>query len=278
MLVDSHCHLNYLDDPDARLAAARAAGVGAFLCIGVAGDEIHEVLRFAERHRDVWASVGQHPEAAESAPDWIAAHLDHPRVVAVGETGLDYHYISQSAAEAGTEERIRQVQRERFDHQLSLAARTGLPVIVHTRAAEAHTRELLSRYAGVSGVLHCFTESWELASAALDLGFYISVSGIVTFKNGANVREVARRVPRDRLLVETDSPWLAPVPHRGQTNEPLFVVDTARFLAEFLAWPYEELAAQTTANFYRLFTRASPASPTSPPSPKKGSGTQNSSS
>ena len=129
-------------------------------------------------------------------------------------------------------------------------------MIVHTRAAEPHPGDLLRRHTGVIGVLHCFTESWELASAALDLGFYISISGIVTFKNGANVREIARQVPRDRLLVETDSPWLAPVPHRGQTNEPSFVVDTARFLAEFLAWPYEELAAQTTANFYRLFTRA----------------------
>jgi len=248
LLVDSHCHLNYLDDPDASLSAARAAGVGAFLCIGVGKDNIHEVLQSAERHEDVWASVGQHPQAADSAPDWIEGYLCHPRVVAVGETGLDYHH--------GKDERIRELQRQRFDYQLNLAGDVGLPVIVHSRDAQAHTRALLERHAGVTGVLHCFTESWELAAAALDLGFYIAISGIVTFNNGANVREVARRIPRDRLLVETDSPWLAPVPHRGQTNEPSFVVDTARYLAEFLEWPYEELARQTTQNFFRLFDRA----------------------
>ena len=126
-----------------------------------------------------------------------------------------------------------------------------------TWAIDALPRELLERHAGVTGVLHCFTESWELASVALDLGYYISISGIVMFNNGANVRDVVRRVPRDKLLVETDSPWLAPVPHRGRTNEPRFVADSARYLAEFLHWPYEQLAEQTTANFYRLFSRAS---------------------
>jgi TatD DNase family protein len=199
----------------------------------------------------VWASVGQHPEAAESPTDWIEDYLGHPRVVALGETGLDYHHARDA--------RLRGLQRERFDRQLTLANASGMPVIVHTRDAQADTRELLNSHAGVSGVLHCFTESWELAAAALDLGFYISISGIVTFKNGGNVRDVARRVPRDRLLVETDSPWLAPVPHRGQTNEPLFVVDTARYLADLLDWEYAELAAQTTANFYELFRRARPA-------------------
>lgn len=248
MLVDSHCHLNYLEDPDTRLADARAAGVGAFLCIGVAEENIGEVLEIASRHDDVWASVGQHPEGSGSPSGWIREHLDHPRVVAVGETGLDYFY--------GDSEEVRASQRDRFDEQLSLAAETGLPVVIHTREAEKDTRELLHRHAGVTGVLHCFTESWELAAAALDLGYYISISGIATFKNGGNVREVARQVPRERLLVETDSPWLAPVPHRGQTNEPLFVLDTARHLAEFLEWPFAELSAQTTENFYRLFARA----------------------
>ncbi|MCZ6711701.1 MAG: TatD family hydrolase [Gammaproteobacteria bacterium] len=249
MLVDSHCHLNYLGDPDARLGAARAAGVRAFLCVGVGEDTIHEVLQVADRHDDVWASIGQHPQEAESPPHWIEAHLSHPRVVAVGETGLDYHY--------GTDQRTRELQRQHFEYHLTMAAAVDLPVIVHTRDASAHTRESLERHAGVTGVLHCFTESWELASVALDLGYYISISGIVTFNNGANVRDVVRRVPRERLLVETDSPWLAPVPHRGRTNEPLFVTDTARYLAEFLDWPYEQLAEQTTANFYRLFSRAS---------------------
>jgi TatD DNase family protein len=253
LLVDSHCHLNYLDDPDMRLHAARARGVAAFLCIGVQRDTIDEVLELAVRHDDVWASVGQHPEAAACAPDWIADRLAHPRVVAVGETGLDYYY--------GKAEHLRALQRERFDYQLALAESTGLPVIVHTREAEADTRQLLNRHAGVTGVLHCFTESWELASAALDLGFYISISGIATFKNGGNVRAVAKRIPRDRLLVETDSPWLAPVPHRGQTNEPAFVLDTARHLAELLHWRFEALAEQTTENFYRLFSRADRSSP-----------------
>jgi TatD DNase family protein len=248
LLVDSHCHLNYLDDPDARLHAARSAGVGAFLCIGIGEDSIHEVLQIAEGHDDVWASVGQHPQEADSQPNWIEDHLGHPRVVALGETGLDYHY--------GKDQRTRELQRQRFEYHLNLAADIELPIIVHTRDASAHTRELLEDHAGVTGVLHCFTESWDLASVALDLGYYISISGIVTFNNGANVRDVVRQIPRDRLLVETDSPWLAPVPYRGQTNEPLFVVDTARYLSEFLQWPYEQLAEQTTANFYRLFKRA----------------------
>jgi TatD DNase family protein len=252
LLVDSHCHLNYLDDPDARLASARAAGVDGFLCIGVARDSIDAVIACAQRHGDVWASVGQHPEAAAASIDWIAAYLEHPAVVAVGEMGLDYHYASSRPED----DAVRQLQRERFDAQLALAGVAGLPVIVHTRDAEADTIELLNKHAGVVGVLHCFTESWELASAALDLGYYISISGIVTFKNADNVREVARRVPRDRLMVETDCPWLAPVPHRGQTNEPLFVVDTARYLARLLDWDFQELADQTSANFRRLFLAA----------------------
>ena len=244
MLVDSHCHLNYLEDPDSRLHAARLAGVHGFLCIGVDKNNIGAVLDVAERHPDVWASVGQHPEAAESSPDWICEHLDHPRVVAVGETGLDYHH--------GREPRIRRLQRERFARHLEIAQTAGLPVVVHTRDAVADTCDLLRAHPDVQGVLHCFTETWELASCALDLGYYISISGIVTFRNGANVREVASKVPRDRLLVETDCPWLAPVPHRGRTNEPAFVRDTATFLADHLNWDLEGLAAQTSENFSRL--------------------------
>ncbi len=250
MLVDSHCHLNYLDDPDSRLKAARLAGVGGFLCIGVDQKGIAGVLDIAERHPDVWASVGQHPEAADSSPDWVGEHLNHPRVVAVGETGLDYHH--------GREARIRRLQRERFARHLELAESAALPVVVHTRDAVADTGDLLRAHPNVRGVLHCFTETWELASCALDLGYYISISGIVTFRNGGNVREVASRVPRDRLLVETDCPWLAPVPHRGRTNEPAYVRDTAAFLADYLKWDPEALAAQTTENFFALFAGERP--------------------
>ncbi len=245
MLVDSHCHLNYLDEPVAALERARSAGVGAFLCIGVDAAGIDDVVGLAEAHDDVWATAGQHPDAAGGPRDWLAARLTHPRVVAVGETGLDYFH----EPDAGAQRR----QREAFDEQLSLAAAHRLPVVVHTRAAEADTLDLLRSHTGVRGVLHCFTESWDLAGAALDLGYYVSISGIVTFRNADNVRDVARRVPEDRLLVETDCPWLAPVPHRGQRNEPGFLPDTAAYLADLRGQTAEALAATTTANFEALF-------------------------
>lgn len=248
LLVDSHCHLNYLEDPDARLAAARACGVDAFLCIGVDRGGIDAVLALAAAHDDVWATVGQHPDAAGQALDWIEPMLDRPRVVAVGETGLDYYRDPDAGA--------RRAQQAAFEHQLDLAARHGLPAVIHTRAAEADTLARLRARPEGGGVLHCFTESWGLASAALDLGYYISISGIVTFKNGENVRDVARRVPDERLLVETDSPYLAPVPHRGRRNEPAYVADTARYLAELRGVSVEALAATTTDNFFRLFARA----------------------
>lgn len=217
------------------------------LCIGVDEAHITEVLTLAGTEPDVWASVGQHPEAAAHPWAWIEALLDEPRVVAVGETGLDYFHTDDAA--------VRKRQRACFEHQLMLAARHGLPVVVHTRSAEDDTLALLRAFPGVIGVLHCFTESWDMAEAALGLGYYVSISGIVTFRNGDNVREVARRVPADRLLVETDAPWLAPVPHRGQQNEPAYVVDTARYLAELRAVDLETLAGETTANFQRLFAR-----------------------
>ena len=249
MLVDSHCHLNYLDDPDAKLAAARAAGVGAFLCIGVDAKTHPDVVSLAERHRDVWASVGVHPESATNGSlDWVRAATRHERIVGIGETGLDYLGVDELDPK-------RCVQRDSFAAHLAIARETNLPVVVHTRAAESTTRDLLAAHAGVVGVLHCFTESWDLARAALDLGWYVSISGIVTFRNGDNVRDVARRVPRDRLLVETDSPWLAPVPMRGKRNEPAFVVRTAAFLAHLRGVDCEAFAAETSANFARLFRR-----------------------
>ena len=249
MLVDSHCHLNYLDDCDARLDAARARGVGAFLCIGVNADTREAVAAIAARHADVWQTQGVHPDSAAEAQDldWLDGALRAPRIVAVGETGLDYFRLATG------DEHARARQRESFGRQLDLAAAHRLPVVVHSRAAEADTLDLLESHRDVRGVLHCFTESWTLARGAMDLGWFVSISGIVTFRNADNVRDVARRLPADRILVETDCPWLAPVPHRGRRNEPAFVADTAAFLAQLRRVDPERFAEETTANFASLF-------------------------
>ncbi len=259
MLVDSHCHLDRLDlaahggSLDTALAAARARGVGRFLCIGVSVDNATAVRQLAEAHADVYCSIGVHPldlqPGCEPALDWLLGELAHPRVVAIGETGLDYHYQPEAAS----------LQQAGFALHLEAARQTGKPVIVHTREARADTLAML-READLpqAGVLHCFTEDWAMARAALDMGYYISLSGIVTFRNAAALREVARQVPADRLLVETDAPYLAPVPHRGRPNLPEYVRDVAEFLAGLRGVPFETLAAQTTANFERLFPLARP--------------------
>ncbi|SDO51233.1 TatD family hydrolase [Ectopseudomonas guguanensis] len=257
MLIDSHCHLDRLDlaahggSLDAALDAARAAGVGHFLCIGVSADNAATVKGLAERYADVDCSVGVHPldlePGAEPALDWLLGELAHPKVVAIGETGLDYHYEPESAA----------LQQASFRLHLEAARITGKPVIVHTREARADTLALLREAAlPQAGVLHCFTEDWEMAKAALDIGFYISLSGIVTFRNAEALREVARQVPADRLLVETDSPYLAPVPHRGKPNLPQYVREVAEYLAVLRGVSYETLAEQTLSNFKRLFPLA----------------------
>ncbi|EZH82176.1 hydrolase TatD [Ectopseudomonas composti] len=257
MLIDSHCHLDRLDlaahggSLDAALDAARAAGVGHFLCIGVSADNAATVKGLAERYDDVDCSVGVHPldlePGAEPALDWLLGELAHPKVVAIGETGLDYHYEPESAA----------LQQASFRLHLEAARITGKPVIVHTREARADTLALLREAAlPQAGVLHCFTEDWEMAKAALDIGFYISLSGIVTFRNAEALREVARQVPVDRLLVETDSPYLAPVPHRGKPNLPQYVREVAEYLAVLRGVSYETLAEQTSNNFKRLFPLA----------------------
>ncbi|MFG3692700.1 TatD family hydrolase [Stutzerimonas stutzeri] len=257
MLIDSHCHLDRLDltahggSLDAALDAARAAGVGHFLCIGVSADNAATVRRLAERYVDVDCSVGVHPldlePGSEPALDWLLTELAHPKVVAIGETGLDYHYEPESAA----------LQQASFRLHLEAARITGKPVIVHTRAARTDTLDLLREAAlPQAGVLHCFTEDWDMAKAALDLGFYISLSGIVTFRNAEALRDVARRVPADRLLVETDSPYLAPVPYRGKPNLPQYVHEVAVFLAQLRGVDYQVLAEQTTANFKQLFPLA----------------------
>jgi len=255
-LIDSHCHLNYAglaERQEEVLAHARARGIAGFLNISTRQSEWGEVVGAAERNDDVWASVGVHPHEADAHPDLGATALveaaAHPRVIAIGECGLDYYYDKSD----------RGAQRERFGAHIEAARITGLPLVVHTRDAEADTAKILTREAGkggVTGVLHCFTGSAELARTALDLGFYVSISGIVTFKNAKDLQEVAKAIPQDRLLVETDSPFLAPVPHRGQTCEPAFVADTAAFLSDLRDEPLDELAAATTANFFRLFGKA----------------------
>ena len=255
-LVDSHCHLNYdglAERQDEVLEAARSRGVTAFLNISTRQREWGDVIGVAERNSDVWASVGVHPHEADAHPDLGAAALTeaaaHQRVIAIGECGLDYYYDKSD----------RQAQRERFHAHIEAARATGLPLVVHTRDAEEDTAEILERAAGeggAKGVLHCFTGSAELARKALDIGFFVSLSGIVTFKNAKDLQETAKAIPLDRLLVETDAPFLAPVPNRGKTCEPAFVADTAAFLADLRGEQPDALAEATTANFYRLFDRA----------------------
>ncbi len=257
MLVDSHCHLDRLDlaqhggSLDAALEAARQRGVGHFMCIGVSADNAADVKALAQCYADVDCSVGIHPldlkPGEAPALDWLLGELDHPRVVAIGETGLDYHYEPEAA----------QLQQASFRLHLQAAEQTGKPVIVHTRGARADTLSLLREAAlPQGGVLHCFTEDWDMAKSALDLGFYISLSGIVTFRNADALRDVARQVPADRLLVETDSPYLAPIPHRGKPNLPEYVRDVAEYLAMLRGESYERFAEQTTTNFRRLFPLA----------------------
>jgi len=255
-LIDSHCHLNYeglAERQDEVLETARAAGVTGFLNISTRQREWNDVIAVAEANDDVWATVGVHPHEADAHPDLgVEALTDaasHQSVIAIGECGLDFFYDKSD----------RQAQRERFQAHIEAARVTGLPLVVHTRDAEDDTAIMIGKAVeegGVTGVLHCFTGSQDLARKALDLGFYISLSGIVTFKNARELQETAKIIPDDRILVETDSPFLAPVPHRGQTCEPAFVADTARFVAELRGVPLEMLAQQTTDNFFKLFNKA----------------------
>ena len=255
-LIDSHCHLNYpglAERQDEVLANARARGIAGFLNISTRQREWGDVVGVAEHNDDVWATIGVHPHEADAHPDLGAAALigaaAHPRVIAIGECGLDYYYDKSD----------RSAQRERFQAHIEAARATGLPLVVHTRDAEDDTAEMLAREVGrggVAGVLHCFTGSADLARKALDLGFYISISGIVTFKNAQDLQETAKLIPQDRLLVETDSPFLAPVPNRGKTCEPAFVADTAAFLSDLRDEPLDELAEATSANFFKLFSKA----------------------
>ncbi len=256
MFVDSHCHLNYkglVEDQAAVLERARAAGVSTMLNISTRESEWDDVLGVAERESDVWASVGIHPHEADAHPDVDTAKLveraQHRRIVAIGETGLDYYYDKSD----------REQQRSSFRSHIVAARETGLPIIVHTRDAEEDTASILREEMGkgaFTGVIHCFTASDSFAQQALDLGLFISISGIVTFKNAKDLQATAATIPADRLLIETDAPFLAPVPHRGRLCEPAFVADTARFLADLRRESVETLAAQTANNFRDLFRKA----------------------
>ena len=258
MLVDSHCHLDYPElaaDRVAVLARARAAGVGTMLTIGTKLAAFDGVRAVAESDPDIWCTVGIHPHEADREPGVAAQRLldlaAHPKVVGIGETGLDYYYEHSS----------RPQQQASFRAHIEASRVSGLPLIVHTRDADEDTAVILKEEhgrGGFTGLLHCFSSGAALAELALDLGFYISFSGIVTFRNAEAVRDVARKVPADRLLVETDAPFLAPVPHRGKTNEPAFVSRTLEALAKARGDNAEALARTTTDNFFRLFTKSRP--------------------
>lgn len=255
MLVDSHCHLDHLDltahngSLHRLLDAARARGVRGFLSVGVDLESSRRLVTLAQAHPDVVLSVGSHPLQNNLQPlpevTELAALGGVAKVVAIGETGLDYHYSPDTA----------DWQRESFVRHAFVADQLAKPLIVHTREARTETLEILRQHANleVGGVLHCFTEDWAMAKAALDLNFYISFSGILTFNNASALRAVAKKIPLQRLLVETDSPWLAPKPYRGRKNEPQYVVEVATTLADIRGLPLAELAQATTTNFQRLF-------------------------
>lgn len=256
MLVDSHCHLEYkglVEDRDGVLERARSAGIGGFLSISTRMREWDQVISTAEREPDVWASVGIHPHEADAHADLGEAALlertAHPRVIAIGETGLDYYYDHSD----------RETQQSLFRTHIAVSRETGLPLIVHTRDAEEDTARILAEEMGKGtfpALIHCFTASAGFARTVLDLGLTISLSGIVTFKNARELQAIAAALPEDRLLVETDAPFLAPVPHRGQVCEPAFTADTARFVAQLRDIPAGRLAEVTTRNFARLFAKA----------------------
>ena len=258
MLVDSHCHLDFPDfgdDLDGVLARAADAGVGTLQTICTRVTQFDRVRGLAEDHEEIWCSVGIHPHHVAEEPEITADHLvrmaEHPKVIGIGETGLDFHYDNSP----------RPQQEASFRQHIAAARETGLPLIVHTRAADEDTCRILREEAGKGafpGVIHCFSAGRTVAETALDIGFHVSFSGILTFKKADEVRAVARDVPVERLLVETDAPYLAPVPHRGRRNEPAHVVHTVARLAGIKGLDEAELARVTSDNFFSLFSKAIP--------------------
>jgi len=251
MLVDSHCHINFPElaaDIDGVIGRMMENRVGAALCVSVNLEDFPSVLDLAQRYEAVYASVGVHPDhqnVEEPDVQKLVALADHPRILAIGETGLDYYRLAGDL----------EWQRARFRTHIRAARETGKPLIVHTRSAGEDTIRLMreERASEIGGVMHCFTESWDVAVAALDLGFYVSFSGIVTFKNANALKEIARRMPIERMLIETDAPYLAPVPHRGKRNEPAFVKHIAEEIARIREIPAEAVERETTSNFGELF-------------------------
>lgn len=253
MLIDSHCHLDQLDlashenNLDHAIKAATTQGVTHFLCVCIDMKNVHDVISIAERYDQIDASVGVHPNEVTENPSakTLIDLAQHPKVVAIGETGLDYFRLKEN----------HEFQQERFVTHIEVAKTLKKPLIIHTRDAKADTISLMQEHNAetIGGVMHCFTEDWTMAKQALDLGFYISISGIVTFKNAEQIREVASKVPLERLLIETDSPYLAPVPKRGKPNEPAYVRYVAEFLADLRGISLDDLAKATTDNYFRLF-------------------------
>lgn len=251
MLVDSHCHLDFpelADNLPAILEKMRENDVGAALCVSVTLEDFPKVLALAEQHENLYASVGVHPDYPDLREPSVTELVElarHPKVVAIGETGLDYYRLTGDL----------EWQRERFRVHIRAARQSRKPLIIHTRSASADTLRLMREEGAneAGGVMHCFTESWEVAQGALDMGFHISFSGIVTFKNAKDLKDVARQVPLDRLLVETDSPYLAPVPYRGKTNQPGWVKHVAEEVARLQNRNFADVAAATTQNFLKLF-------------------------
>jgi len=251
MFVDSHCHLTFPElaaNVDGILSRMRDNAVTHALCVSVTLDDYPHVLGLAKRQPHIFGSVGVHPDY-ENVPSVVPvelAHLaDHPKIIAIGETGLDYYRLKGDL----------EWQRERFRRHIQAAILCRKPLIIHCRAAADDTLRIMREEGAdaVGGVMHCFTESWEVAQGAMDLGFYISFSGIVTFKSAHTLKDVATKVPLDRLLIETDSPYLAPVPHRGKVNEPGLVVHVAQEIARLRGLPLNQIGAETTNNFFRLF-------------------------
>lgn len=259
LLVDSHCHLNFKDfqeDIEQVIGRARAAGVRVMQTICTDMEEFPQVLAIAEAHEGIFCSVGVHPNDSAAAPpvqpqELIAASA-HPKVIGLGETGLDYYY----------EHSDRAAQVASFRAHIQAGRETGLPLIIHSRNADEDTVGILTeeyQQGGVRGVIHCFSSTRYLAEKSLDIGFYISISGIATFKNAVEIREIIKDIPLDRLLIETDAPYLAPVPHRGKRNEPSFVQHINKLIADIKAISEEEAASATTENFFRLFNKAAVA-------------------
>ena len=252
-LVDSHCHLDFPElaaDLEGILARMADNRVERAMCISVTLPDLPRVIALAERHPQLWATVGVHPDyedTPEPSEEDLLRLADHPRVLAIGETGLDYYRLTGEL----------EWQRQRFRTHIRAARRLGKPLVVHTRNAAADTLQIMAEEgaAEVGGVMHCFTESQAVADAAMAMNFLISFSGIVTFKNAKDLQEVARKVPLDRMLVETDAPYLAPVPHRGKTNQPAWVRHVAEFIAQLRGVTAETIAEATTANFERVFLR-----------------------